>query len=57
MCYGFEIVHYGIEPDGASRPYDGLRMRAGWMTQEELAERAKETGRVGEIFRGITSLR
>src|SRR5947208_5967428 len=31
-------------------------MRAGWMTQEELAQRSKETGRIGEIFRGIASI-
>ena len=36
--------------------YDGLRMRVGWMTQEELAAKAKEPGRVGEIFRGIQKI-
>jgi FAD/FMN-containing dehydrogenase/Fe-S oxidoreductase len=36
--------------------YDGLRMRAAWMTQAELEQRAKESGRVGEIFRGIVSI-
>src|SRR3954471_10007258 len=36
--------------------YDGLRMRVGWMTQDELAAKAKEPGRVGEIFRGIQKI-
>src|SRR3954469_19914836 len=36
--------------------YDGLRMRVGWMMQDELAAKAKEPGRVGEIFRGIQQI-
>src|SRR3954454_25040695 len=36
--------------------YDGVRLKAGWMTQDELLARAKEPGRIGEIFRGIHSI-
>jgi len=31
--------------------YDGVRVKAGWMTQDELLSRANEPGRIGEIFR------
>src|SRR3954465_5250923 len=36
--------------------YDGIRLKAGWMTHDELLARAKESGRIGEIFRGIQQI-
>jgi len=36
--------------------YDGVRLKAGWMTQDELLARANERGRTGEIFRGIQQI-
>ncbi|HSE49910.1 MAG TPA: FAD-linked oxidase C-terminal domain-containing protein [Terriglobales bacterium] len=37
--------------------YDGLRLRAGWMTEADLAAQAAASGRVGEIFRGVARMR
>src|SRR5438270_13547399 len=36
--------------------YDGLRMRVGWMSREDVASKAQVPGRVGEIFRGIQQI-
>jgi len=32
--------------------YDGLRLRAGWMTEADLVAKARESGRTGEISPG-----
>src|SRR4051812_38088983 len=37
--------------------YDGSRMTVGWMTDDELERLAIRTGRVGEIYRRLRSLR
>src|SRR3954463_7639089 len=36
--------------------YDGVRLKAGWMTEDELLARANEPGHIGEIFRGIQQI-
>lgn len=36
---------------------DGLRLRAGWMTERKLEDVSRNSGRVGEIFSGIQKLR
>jgi FAD/FMN-containing dehydrogenase/Fe-S oxidoreductase len=37
--------------------YDGTRMTVGWMNDAELEERARQGGRIGDIFRNLRSLR
>ena len=37
--------------------YDGTRMKVGWMTDPELAQRASELGRTGRIYQQIKALR
>jgi FAD/FMN-containing dehydrogenase len=36
--------------------YDGLRMRVGWMMQDEVETKTKAPGRVGDIFRGVEQI-
>jgi FAD/FMN-containing dehydrogenase/Fe-S oxidoreductase len=37
--------------------YDGVRLRAGWMTEADLDTQSRQPGRLGEIFTGIKRLR
>jgi len=37
--------------------YDGTRMKAGWVTEQEWDARIQEGGRVGEIMAGLKNLR
>jgi FAD/FMN-containing dehydrogenase/Fe-S oxidoreductase len=37
--------------------YDGVRLRAGWMTEADLDAQTRQPGRLGEIFAGIKRLR
>jgi FAD/FMN-containing dehydrogenase/Fe-S oxidoreductase len=37
--------------------YDGTRMTVGWMTDAEMDTKAEESGRVGQIFRNLRSLK
>jgi FAD/FMN-containing dehydrogenase/Fe-S oxidoreductase len=37
--------------------YDGTRMNVGWMTEADLDSKADESGRVGQIFRNLRSLK